>query len=94
MSLPQKVDVGTTAYCQSMSQASSYDPGVSSLTAMEQYIVTPASGHNGMGLPIEGTRLEADVQAARQYNGNESIKFLTAVKNVIADCQYILARSQ
>jgi hypothetical protein len=60
---------------------------------VERYIITPSSDHNGMGLPIEGTRLEADIEAARAANGNDTMAFLRAVRDVLADCRYILARS-
>ena len=90
MSVPQKATAGTFAYCQTMAQAPGATPG---LAYFEQYIVTPSSGHNGMGLPIEGTRLEADVEAARAANGNDQVKFLTAVQNVLGDCRYILAHT-
>jgi hypothetical protein len=93
MSVPQKVDVGTSAWCETLSQAPSIDPTDSSLLAMERDIITPSSGHDGMGLPVEGTRLEADVQAARAYNGSDQVKYLRAVQNVLADCRYILSRS-
>jgi hypothetical protein len=94
MSVPQKVDVGTTAYCQTLSGAHSIDPFDSQLVATEKYIITPSSGHNGMGLPIEGTRLEADVQAARSANGNDQAAFLKAIRNVLTDCRYILGHQR
>ena len=93
MSVPQKVDVGTSAYCQTLSEASSIDPSDSPLVAAEKVIITPSSGHQGMGLPIEGTRLEADIQAARAANGNDQVAFFRAVQNVLRDCRYILAHT-
>jgi hypothetical protein len=94
MSLPQKADTGTWAWCQTLSEAQALDPAAadSPAAAAEQYIITPSSGHQGMGLPIEGTRLEADVQAARAANGSDRTAFLAAVRDVLGDCRYILSR--
>lgn len=92
MSRPQKADVGTTAWCQTLARAPSLVGG-NSLTAIEQYIITPSHGHNGMGLPIEGTRLEADIEAARGDNGNQ-MAFRRSVQNVLADCHYILSKQK
>lgn len=94
MDVPQKVDVGTSAYCQTLGEAPSLDPTDPQLAAIERYIITPSSGHQGMGLPIEGTRLEADIQAARDANGTDKVKFLTAVRNVLGDCRYILSHQR
>lgn len=91
MSVPQKVDVGTTAWCQTLAHEPIIDPGDSAAMAMARYIITPASGHDRMGLPIEGTRLEADVLAARADNGTSRLG--RDLANVLADCRYILARS-
>jgi len=84
MSLPQKATAGTWAFCGTMAQAPGATPG---LTFDEQYIVTPEN------LPLSGTRLEADVQTAQAANGNDEVRFLTAVNNVLTDCRYILAHT-